>query len=262
MPDISRSFPTSLTTDSSKHCIMNYMNLSFTIDGDKELLIKVGQKINFNEPISNAATKEEKRIPLSSILKITPSAIIKCLKKFVGEEVKKGEVIAQNNGLLGSKTYVSDIDGVIKEVNHAEGVLVIETIGTGKEIVYSFFKGEITNIDGRIITLKIDKYAYHPLQTTTHSFGGEIVVVKNTDLPTITSDIVNDKILIVEKVPPYDQVKLETLGAKGFVTIESASDTSLPVAVVKNSADWKKLTSQDLPYCIISKEHNTIYFYA
>ncbi len=229
------------------------MTLSFTIATDADLLVKIGQKVNFNDPLTKKKSSEEVTIPLSSLLGLRPNAIFKSLKHFVGEIIHKGDLIAQNKGLLSTKNYFSETDGIIKEVNHQDGSLIIEKISP-EESMSCFFKGEIVDVKGKTITLKVGKYAEYLLKQASEDFGGEVGIMTNEE--------VEGKVLLAERIQPYETVKLETLGIMGFVTLYASSQqTEVPNAVIKQIADWEKIKTHEFPYCIISKERSTIYFY-
>lgn len=239
------------------------MNITFSLPFNGELLIKAGQKVDFKDPIAKKQAAEEITIPLASILKVSPNAIFKSLKKFVGEAFSKGDLIAEHKGMLGSKKYHSEFDGIIKEINHTEGTIVVETTSDKKDTEYAFFKGEVEDIADGKVTLKVDKYVQFELKEANNDFGGETLIITEKVLPTISSDDVNEKVIFAEKLQPYDQVKLETLGIKGLITLHPhAQEPSVPKAILKEIQDWEKIQKQHFPYCIISKNNNTIYFYA
>lgn len=239
------------------------MILTFTVQTGGELLIKVGQKVDFSDPLIKTSSSEEVTIPLASSLNVQPDGIFKTLKRFVGDQVTKGELIAESKGLLTTKKYHSEHDGIIKEVNHNDGSLVLEKTAPGKNTVNCFFRGEVTDIKGNTISLKVEKSVEYPLKEASHDFGGPVYVLSESKLGEISSDEVEGKIVLAERILPYEQVKLETLGLSGFVTLHSYSqDTVLERAVLKQISDWESIKKQSFSYCIISKERSTIYFYA
>jgi hypothetical protein len=239
------------------------MTLTFSVDHDGELLIKTGQKINFGDPLVRKKEEEEIRIPLANILKINPKAIFKSLKKFVGDTVQKGEMLAEHKGMLSTKHYVSEVSGIIKEINHDEGSIVIEAEGDKAETLQAFFTGEIQGIDKGAITLKTQKNKEFPTQEATTTFGGMVLFVDSANIATLNEDDVQNKVVFAEKMMPYDTVKLETLGANGFVVQQSFGETKPSVGAIVTAIDhWETVKKGTYPYCIISGKHNTIYFYA
>lgn len=238
------------------------MKLIFTIDGDGDLLLKTGQKVTFKDPLVKKKVPSEIKIPIASSLGISPNAIFKALKKFVGDEIKKGELIAEHKSLITTKHYKSEHDGIIKEINHEEGVIVIETLSNVDDIIFSFFQGQVINVENREITLEIEKYKEFEIQSISEDFGGELLHVSSETFIKLSEDEVKNKIVSSEKLLPYEQIKLETLGANGFITLKATTESkSVPAVVLKNNNDLDTIKSTKFPYCLISKKHNKIYIY-
>lgn len=238
------------------------MHLVFTVDSNSDLMVKKGQKVNFNDPLTTKKSPKEVKIPLSSILKISSDSIFKSLKKFVGDQVKKGELIAEYKGILSTKRYHSEFEGIIKEINHNEGIVIIETLSEENNTKHAFFKGDIININEKEITLEVANFKEYPLEKTTDDFGGETLLIDKDILNDISEDIVNGKIIITEKITPYQRVKIEALGGKGFIVLTSEhEEIPHPVAILKQAQDLEKIKKIEFPYCIVSKKNNKIYFY-
>jgi hypothetical protein len=65
-----------------------------------------------------------------------------------------------------------------------------------------------------------------------------------------------------EKIPSYEQVKYEALGAKGFVSLQPLpEETSAHFAKVAEKSDFEAITHLKLPYCLVSEEAKKIFFY-
>lgn len=238
------------------------MQLTFTINVDCELLIKRGQKVKFKDPIAKKKLSEELKIPLSHILNVSPKAIFKSLKRFAGEEIKRGELIAESKGLLSSKKYCSEVDGIIKEIDHNEGLIIIETLSEEKDTHYAFFQGEITDIKKNAITVEVENYKEFTLNDVSDDFGGEIIAITQDELNAVSEDIVKDKVVFTETASSYEQVKLEALGVKAIVTANPCDEKSINfLATLKQPHDWEKIKKVEFPYCIVSKENNKIYIY-
>ena len=238
------------------------MRLTFAINADCELLLKKGQKVNFKDPIAKKKTSQEISIPLSSILNVSPSAIFKSLKRFAGEKVKKGEVIAESKGILSKKHYRSEVDGIIKEINHQDGVVIIETDSDEEDTHFAFFKGEVVDIKENEITVEVENYKEFTLKEVSGDFGGEILIITKEDLNSISDEIVKDKIVFTEVASSYEQVKLEALGVKAIVTAYPCDEKAASLfATLNQPQDLGKIKKVEFPYCIVSKENNKIYIY-
>lgn len=230
---------------------------------DEQVLVQVGQQVDFTTPILKKHSKKEVKVPLADLLKIPAKKIFQHLKKFVGEEIGKNDLIAEYKSMLSVKRYFSEYDGVIKEINHNEGYITIEvTSDKNSDVMLSFFKAEIEAINKNEFKLKVEKYSSHELREADDYFGGGVFYYSPENAYTLTEDQINGRIIVADLIPAYEQVKLETLGVKGFVTIHSLQEnTGRPSAKFKNIQDLSHAATQRLPYCVIDKYHNTIYFY-
>lgn len=237
------------------------MIIDIHLPTEGEILISSGQKIDFDTPVIKKKTKTDLKIPLASTLKIPAKKIFNSLKKFVGEPLKKGDLLAEAKSMFGHKKYFSETDGVLKEINHHDGYIVIEADSDDENTIISFFKGEISGIDDRIIHLKVSDSKQFPLHEASDNFGGEVFYHQNTN-ELITGDTVNKKVAVVKQLLGYDQVKLETLGVTGFIHVNPLLETTQnPKAQIKNPDQWDDIIKLNYPYCIIDKENTTMCFY-
>ncbi len=240
------------------------MTIKFSIPlaESQQLLIKSGQKVDFKTPLLKKAYQNEVKIPLAQILEIPSDKIFIHLIKLVGEEIKKGEVIAKKKIFLAEKKYVSSYDGVIKEINHEEGYLLIAVSSKKQETVNCYFKGELTEVKKNEVTLKVDNAKVFDLKEVSADFGGETLLIQPKDIINLEQQNIANKVVFVEQIQSYNQVKMEVMGARGFVTLhELVEKTSLPHSQVKNVSDWKATYNLTYAYCLINKKGSTIYLY-
>ncbi len=238
------------------------MTISFSLSLKDKPLIKSGQEIDFTTPLVKKGAQEEKIIPLSAALKINPSKIFLYLKKFVGDEIKQGELIAEKKSFLDKKQYLSEYDGTIKEIDHENGSLVITTNKETSQIVYSYFKGKISEFKKGEVALDVKDSKKFPVKEITADFGGPVLFIKEEELVTISPEEVKGKVIFSEGLKSYNQSKLEVMGVVGFVSNHSLNDsTPPPFAKVKEGSDWEQISKSKLPYCLIDKKTSTIYFY-
>ncbi|MDO8496950.1 MAG: hypothetical protein Q7S61_00205 [bacterium] len=236
------------------------MIFSVTLPHEGKLLIREGQNIDFTTPLYEGQTQKEEKIPLASILKCSPHTIFQHLKKFAGDHINKGDVIAVSSGLFGSHRYTSPAEGTFKEIDHITGTITISIDSGEKNTEYSFFAGEISLIEKNVVTIKTKHGKKFTLKQSLNSFGGNWKSFKN--ITSITSEDVAGFIIITEKLAEYEETKLEALDAKGFVTAyELPQSTSLPTAIVKDIKNMEEIQSLTYPYCTIDKESTTMYLY-
>lgn len=236
------------------------MIINIQVGEKSNLLIKEGDKVDFGTPFREKTFQSTITIDLAKKLNIDPGKIFRYLKKLVGEEIKKNELIASKNGLLTSIKLVSEYNGHIKEVDHKTGKIILNIDKTGKLVEKCFFKGKIKSIKDNEIKVEVNKGEEYPLKMTSNSFGGEVLYLKKeTDLQ---SSNVSKRIIVVDTISDFFQIKAEALGAKGFVTLIKTPDpTELNQAIIKNIDDMKKIIKNNYIYCIIDQKGSKITFY-
>lgn len=244
------------------------MILSITVPINGELLIKAGDKVDFSTPLVNNHIKKEIKIPLARSLHINPKKIFTVLNKFVGEKVKKGDIIAQHKAFLTKNKYISEHEGTLKEVNHNDGFITLEIASDETTLLKAFFKGEVVEIEQNkekektIIHYKVHNAKQYDMKDAEDYFGGPVYYHKRTEPQLITEEQVSGYIIFTKTLLAYEQTKLETLGASGFIVLHSLPEkTTVPHAKIKEIPDWEELHSLKLPYCTIDQELSRIYLY-
>lgn len=227
-----------------------------------EVIVEEGQDVDFHTPLLKRKVEEEVVIPLASKIKISPKQIFLHLKKVIGDEIKKGELLAERKGFLTNIEYYSEYDGIIKEIDHNRGYLLVGVSSNQDQTVSAFFKGKIVAIKEQGIEVKLGEGKQFSLKTVSKSFGGEVILMDSDSIIKINENTAGLKVAIIPKLASYEQSKLEALGIDGFVTRESLPNESpIPYAHVESQSDWEKLEKIKLPYCIIDKSQSIIYFY-
>ncbi|NTU73373.1 hypothetical protein HGB07_04360 [Candidatus Roizmanbacteria bacterium] len=224
------------------------------------ILIKPGQVVDFSTPFIETAAQEDVKIQLSSHLHVPSKKIFSFLKKFVGEEIKKGDVIAEHKSFTGYRKYKSEFDGIIKEINHEDGSITIQIKSDDEEVINCHFKGEIHEIKDEKVSLKVKNKKGYKLKETPDDHGGNVLYFDPQ--MAVTEEMVRDKIIVAKSLTGYDQVKLETLGALGIITLEALQEeTELATTLIQEVNDFEQIIAQQLPYCIVNKKDSTIFFY-
>lgn len=237
---------------------------TFTLDSVGELKVQAGQTVDFNTPLANSTQSKTYRIHVSKFLGIDPKDIFLHLQKVVGENVEKNEVIATKKTTFGRKQYQSEWSGTIREINHNEGVVLIESSMEVDDVAHCYFKGTIKDItDDKQVTLDVKKHKSYPLKSAGRGFGGEVKHAPGQDqLASYTADDVRHKVIIVDMIKEIDAVRLQVLDEAGTVVLnQTTPDMPENIARVLNLNDWNEITGIDLPYCIVDAKNATIHFY-
>lgn len=238
------------------------MIIDYPIPANTNILVKEDSKLDFNTPLLEKKINTEISVDLAKKLKINPKNIFRYLKKLVGESINKGDLIALNKGIFFKKKFISPYDGIIKEIDHHRGTIIIELIEKEKKQFLSPFKGQVIKITKNSIQIKVGKYQEFSIKKTLNDFGGEILYIDPDTSINLSADNTEDKIIVAEKINSFIQVKAEALGIKGFVTLQNLPQkTDINSVLLKNIDDFKKIIKNKFSYCIIISKSDKIYFY-
>ncbi len=236
------------------------MLITISIPEEGTCLLKSGQKVDFDSFFLEKKIPSDSIIPISAKLKVKPDKIFRYLKKFVGDKIERNEIIAEKKSLFSTETIISENTGIIKEINHSEGNLLVTNLQQSTQIK-AFFKGEVNSITKNEMKLKVDSAEEFALKTVNADFGGFALYIKDKDKSISAQDSLNP-IMIIESFTNYLQAKAEALGIKGFVYLKKLdTEISSPNAQVKNNEDLKKIFRLNYPYCLINNNYSKIYFY-
>lgn len=224
------------------------MTLDIPIDSEKKLAIKVGDIVGFTTPLYKTKDISEERIAVADLLAIHPKKIFQHLKKNVGDTVSQGDIIATKESLFSHKKIVSHLSGIITEVDHIEGVVLVETQKDGlKELCW--FAGEVQEVEKKAIKIKIGKHQVVQAKYVQIDFGGTVW----GEFP----------VGIFEHASEYDVAKLEALGGRGLISsYKYEGHTQLPKAEFKLKDDFEAIKDKQFSYCFASAQHSTIIFYS
>ena len=233
------------------------MILEIPLDPEKKLAIEVGKKVDFSTPLYKNKEKSQERIEVAALLSIHPKKIFHHLKKNVGDSVTMGDLLAEKKSLFSDKKVASHIEGIITEIDHIEGVVLIET---EKEAIpeYCWFAGHVVEISKKQAQIKIGKHSTFEAKYVEKDFGGMIWILSEQ-----THDSPSCPVGITERATEYEVAKLEALGGRGLITsYKYEGGTSLPKAEFKLKDDYKDASSKQFSCCFAQAHHSTIILYS
>ncbi len=243
---------------------MATVEIEIKIPSHSDLLIKEGESVNLSSPLFKKTKKSLKTISLAKVLHIKPKKIFKHLTHFVGDEVKKGEVIAIKKGFFSTQKIRAEEDGVIKEINHETGEIVLEREeGKEKTVVYSPVKGKVINIQKNKVIIALNGAHIFPLKKAGKDIGGKIVVKEEIPYGEDLSEL-QGNILVTPSLTQYLITKLDTIGARGAITLEAEGgddDTNVEINIIKKRDDFKKILGYNQSYCFINSQKKELYIY-
>ena len=233
------------------------MILDIPIDPEKKLAIKMGDKVDFTTPLYKSKEKSEERIEVATILSIHPKKIFQHLKKNVGDSIVTGDLLAEKKSFFSDKKVNSHIEGTITEIDHIEGVVLIET---QKETLsdYCWFAGHVVDVSKKQIQIKIGKHSTFEAKYVEKDFGGMIWFLSEP-----SHESPEHPVGITEKATEYAVAKLEALGGHGLITsYKYDGPISLPKAEFKLKVSFKEVQSEKFSCCFAQTQHSTIILYS
>lgn len=239
------------------------MLVNLSIPEKAKINFKIGDKINFNEPLFEIENKEEIKIFITEKININPNKIFDSLKKNIGDFIKKGDIVAEKKSFFSSTNFTCDVEGYLKEINHEDGSIIISHEKSSKQIINSFFSGVLEKMQDNLITIELKNGHEFSLENANNDFGGEIFVIKSDDdFFAIHEEQVENKIVICEKANNSLVSKCKALGAKAFIFVEESIDESKIIyAKLKNKADFNKIISLKNKNAFISKLEKVLVLY-
>lgn len=236
------------------------MFISIPVSVFDRCLLKEGQIVDFNTPFLEKKVEEEINISVAKSLNVPPQKIFQYLKKFVGESIEKNEIIAVNKGIFKTKKIVSKYSGLIKEVNHSDGSIIILNKTEIGNTINSFFKGKVDKIKKNEASIEVDRGEQFPAKNVSRNFGGKTFYSDNNS--DFLSENIFDSVIVCENITSYLKAKAEALGCQGFLSLSKLTEESgIPYAQFKNINDYKKIIKSKFPYCTIVNTSSIIYFY-
>lgn len=233
------------------------MTIEIPVDGNREVALRVGMKVDFTTPLYKGEECLSSRIEVTNTLSVHPKEIFTFLKKNVGDIVHKGELIAQKKSFFNTHNVVSDSSGIITEIDHIDGVVLIESeLDIHTETCW--FTGEVSSVTKGHISLKIGKHLTAHTEHISDMFGGEVWFMKDDH-----EDVPLYPVACAPLINSYEQAKMDAMGVRGLITSASKSETfQFPVATLKDFTVLEQVKQKQLSYCVTQPQHSTIIFYS
>lgn len=227
-----------------------------------QCILKGGQDVDFNAPFLRNSIQEDNSFSVSQKLHVPPEKIFHYMKKFVGDSIHKGDILALKKGMITTQKLVSEYDGVLKEINHTDGTIVISQSKDTKDTVLTTFKGHVVEVERNKVVIKVKSGKEYELKKTSGDFGGPVFYIEHPDQTSVSSQDVNQKIVVTEKLNEYLETKLEAVGVTGFVSLTKMGDNvSVADAQIKTIEDFHKIMKEHFTYCFIDAASSRIIFY-
>src|SRR3989338_4453104 len=238
------------------------MILTIPLPEQGKPLIKVGQRVDLNTPLYEEKIHNEVKVYIRKKIGVSPKKIFQHLKKLVGDTIQTGDLLAENKSFMAGRQYTSEHTGILKEINHMDGTILIEVIGDDHAVKRAFFTGEIVRIEDGSLQIKVAVANEYEIKNAKDTFGGKTLFIKKEN-NIYDEDRVSGNVVVADTISEYNQTKIEALGASGFATLHVLSEsTSTPAVLFKQIKDFEDAVKHHLPYCFIDGKTSKIVFYS
>lgn len=224
-------------------------------------LIKVGQRVDFNTPLFEEKIHREVKVYISQKIGVSPKKIFHHLKKLVGDTVQAGDLLAENKSFMAGHRYTSEHTGILKEINHIDGSILIEVSGDDRAVRKAFFSGEVAKVEDGSLHIKVVSANEYEIKNAKDTYGGKaLYIIKEGS--SLDEEGVGGNVVIASSISEYHQTKMEALGAAGFATLHVLNEiTDTPAVLFKQIKDFEDAVKHHLPYCFIDAKTSKIVFY-
>ena len=113
-----------------------------------DVLVKAGDSLNPDTIVASTNLPGNvQMLKVSNILNIDPKDVVEALKVKEGQDIKKGELIAETSGIFGmfKSSVESPVDGTIESISQSTGRVVVREAPIPVE-VDAYVRGEVDNV--------------------------------------------------------------------------------------------------------------------
>ncbi|KKQ38618.1 MAG: hypothetical protein US54_C0007G0038 [Candidatus Roizmanbacteria bacterium GW2011_GWA2_37_7] len=241
-------------------CLKAIMKIKVKTPEKTKMLVEPGQKVDFSTPMSQILQKHMVYIPIAEMMGFDPKNIFQHLKHVIGDNIQKGDILAEHKSLFTTKQYLSEISGVLREIKHDAGTIAIEQEEKDSSTTNCYFIGEIDGIYDGFLELNVNDVHTAKLYHQTPYFGASIFYLDPSGK--YSDDDLEDACIFAPAVNPIDAVKMETLGACGLITKSKIpTDTKIYQVILADNQDFEHIQKKEYPYLLIGHEPMTVIFY-
>lgn len=184
--------------------------------------ISVGNIVSSGDLLASKNTGKEEVIFLAESLGISPSKVLRCLKKHLGDMVDKGEILAEKKKMVGAKKFISPFSGTITRLEESTGRLYILTQNEESiETINSPVDGKVTFCDNNKIVLETEKEAILADKISGSGTRGELFFLPGEKIkPEDISGELTKKIILAKSFEKAAFSKAFALGVLGIIGVE------------------------------------------
>ena len=193
-----------------------------------KVLVNVGDKVGANDLVAETSLPGNVLpMNIANKLGITPAQVNRFIKVQAGDQITKGQVLAEDNGFLGlgffKSSVKSPIDGEVDSVSQLTGQAMLREPRIPVQ-VKAFIEGLVVDVipeEGVVIE---NKSAYiQGIFGISGEVNGEIKILVKDPTQNLTPDLITqdckDKLIVGGSLTPIESIKkAKEVGARGIIT--------------------------------------------
>lgn len=194
--------------------------ISIPLNEKAKISVEEGQAVDNKTVIyETQGISEDRVLPISEILRVSPHKISKLLKKQPGSQVFQGELLAEKKSFVSQVSVRSPLNGIIKEIDLKKGFLIIRPKSSEEYQKISIpVKGIIKKIGKNSIEIEIRGELMTAVKGEGENAFGNLLNLTKSRTGSIDFDLeVEDKIVMLPEINSASCAKLEVLGSPGAI---------------------------------------------
>jgi hypothetical protein len=206
-----------------------------------EIAVSPGEAINFDTIIARHRLTHQRQaitVPLARLLRFTPQNIDSYLQHPPGKQLRKGDVVAQVDGLLKTRAYLADCDGVLTHVNRTTGEITIVPNQHNETNLHlmALASGVVAAVSTGVVEVTTKDLQSFPLFSPVQErCGGLCFITDRTRIRAVFAEQVKDHVVASAAFEPYMLSKLAALDARAIVC-DGPVVTKTPVQILRCSS--------------------------
>jgi hypothetical protein len=200
-----------------------------------EVFAEKGDAVKAGQLLARIEGESSPRIPLYSLLNVSPGEMAKLLLKKDGDIVRKGEVIARKGGFFSSLNIKSPISGKFQLIDDKEGFVKVSPLLS--EDIVAPLAGVVVSIGKKCIELDAEGDVI-VCSDGNKSIKGELFEINGENIFNIDKSV-KGKIVFGRGLDLAGAAKVGVLGGAGVIISSKASKLRIPYLIMQSTVELK-----------------------
>lgn len=236
--------------------------IALKIPLDATLCVKKNDFIDFSTTLYTINKKTLIAVHVAEILSISPNEIFKAVSFCIGDYIEKNKVLAIKKSFLKSKKVFSPVSGIIRNISHTTGEVIIEKEDEIIEKQKSYVIGKVYETKPKTgeLVIELEKAIELKASEVNQDFGGQLVILDEKN-KILSEENIKNCVFVSHSFSSIEISKLDALGASGIITTKLREKISIPYAKISILGDFNKILLSKKKYIVAIKSSFSVYCY-